>query len=382
MRIEAIVARELRMRLKAPFETSFGTTWSRRILLVEVCCEGISGWGEITAMEEPLYSPETTDTAWSVLGGSIIPLVLGKDVRHAGDVGDLMAPIRGHEMARAGVENALWDAEAQACRVNLSSLLGGTRHEIACGVSLGIQADIGRLLANIEQEMKAGYQRVKVKIKPGKDMDVLAAIRRRYPRLPLMADANSAYTLADLESLRRFDDFNLMMIEQPLGWDDIYQHALLQTRLRTPVCLDESIHNAGHAEAAIALGACRIVNVKLGRVGGHRGARRVHDVCVKGGIPVWCGGMLESGVGRAHNIALSSLPGFSLPGDVSASDRYWEEDIIDPPVRVTGRGTISVPDVSGLGFEVRKDRVEKLTVRKQEWRSQVFAGAGTEASAP
>ena len=370
MRIEAIILRELSMRLKAPFETSFGVISDRRILLVEVKSEGLSGWGEVTTTEAPLYNGETTDTAWSVLEGFIVPMLLGRSVEHAADVPSLLKSICGHEMARAGVENALWDIEAQSRGLPLWQLLGGTRAEIDCGVSLGLQAQTERLLANIGRELEFGYQRIKLKIKPGQDVDVLTAVRHKYPAIPLMADANSAYTSADFETLRALDELHLMMIEQPLQWDDIYQHSQLQAKLRTPICLDESIHNSHHAASAIALHACRIINIKLGRVGGHTEARRVHDTCRDAGMPVWCGGMLESGVGRAHNIAMSTLPGFTLPGDVSASARYWDHDIIDPPVEVSRRGTILAPTSPGLGYAVDVERVQRLAVRTRQWHYQ------------
>jgi O-succinylbenzoate synthase len=276
-----------------------------------------------------------------------------------------MAPVRGHEMAKAALENALWDIEAQQKAVPLACLLGATRSEIPCGVSIGIQGSIPALLSRIGTELLDGYQRVKIKIKPGNDLNLVQAIRRQYPEIRLMVDANSAYSLADSYRLLALDSFNLMMIEQPLAWDDIYEHAILQAQLRTPICLDECIHNAGHAKAAIGLHACGVINIKLGRVGGHSGARRVHDVCVQSSIPVWCGGMLESGIGRAHNIAMSGLPGFVLPGDVSASRRYWQEDIIEPEVEVTSSGTIDLPTAAGLGFTVRRSRIEQLTVRKE-----------------
>lgn len=341
--------------------------WNRRILLVEVHSEGLTGWGEVTTMEDPVYNGETTDTAWSVLSNTIVPMLLGKSVESASDVPSLSRAIRGHEMARAGVENAIWDIEAQSLGLPLWKLLGGVQTRLDCGVSLGIQKDIELLLDNIARELQSGYQRVKLKVKPGRDLAVLDAVRRAYPHIKLMADANSAYTLADLETLQAFDNFNLTMIEQPLQWDDIYEHSLLQPKLRTPICLDESIHNARHAAAAIALGACRIVNIKLGRVGGHTEARRMHDVCREAAVPVWCGGMLESGIGRAHNIAMSTLPGFTLPGDVSASARYWEQDIIDPPVEVSATGTIEAPSAAGLGYRPVLDRIEKLTVRRESW---------------
>jgi O-succinylbenzoate synthase len=369
MRIESIVLRELRMRLKAPFETSSDVTWDRRILLVEVGVDGFEGWGEITAAEDPFYNAETTETAWHVARDFIVPLVIGRSVDSAAEIASLLDPIRGHEMAKAGVENAVWDIEAQQKGVPLAKLLGGTRQEIPCGVSIGIQPSISALLAKIDTELRAGYQRIKLKIKPGKDVEVVAAVRRQYPDIRLMVDANSAYRLEQLELLKAFDLYDLMMIEQPLAWDDIYQHSLLQTQLQTPICLDECIHNPSHAEAAIKLGACRIINIKLGRVGGHTRARQVHDLSVRHSIPVWCGGMLESGVGRAHNIAMSTLAGFTLPGDVSASQRYWDEDIIEPEVEVSPSGTIRVPITPGLGYGIRRKKVEELTVRQERWRA-------------
>ncbi len=378
MKIEFIALRELRMKLKAPFETSFGTTSERRILLVEVGADGLSGWAEITTQEEPFYNAETTDTAWHVFCDFVVPMTLGKSVHRAADVPALLQPIRGNEMARAGLENALWDIEAQAKGVPLSRLLGGTLDEVASGVSLGIQADTDVLMANVEKELGAGYRRIKLKIKPGKDVGVVRKARERFPGIPMMVDANSAYRLPDAPLLQQLDPFDLMMIEQPLEWDDIYTHAELQRRLRTPVCLDECIHNARHAHAAIELGACRVVNIKLGRVGGHSEARAVHDTCLERNVPVWCGGMLESGVGRAHNVAMSSLRGFALPGDVSASRRYWNEDIIEPEVEVGPQGTIRVPEGPGLGYEVRRKRVTQLAVRERTWHAaaQVEVGLG------
>jgi len=369
MRIESIVLRELRMRLKTPFETSSEVTWDRRVLLLEAGVDGIRGWGEITAAEDPFYNAETTDTAWHMVKDFIVPFILGKSVASAAEIQSLLDPIRGHEMAKAGVENAIWDIEAQQKKIPLARLLGGTRSEIPSGVSIGIQDSIATLLAKIDVELRAGYQRVKLKIKPGKDLAVVSSVRQHYPDIKLMVDANSAYRLEQIELLRAFDKYDLMMIEQPLAWDDIYQHSLLQAQLRTSICLDECIHNAAHADAAIKLGACRIINIKLGRIGGHARAKQVHDLCVRNSIPVWCGGMLESGIGRAHNIAMSALPGFVLPGDVSASQRYWEEDIIDPEVEVSSSGTIRVSDVPGLGYNIRKKRVEELTVRQEQWHA-------------
>jgi o-succinylbenzoate synthase len=370
MRIEKLIVREIRVRLKTPFETSFGRMDERRIILVEALSDGISGWGEITAGEGPYYNSETTDTAWIIFSEFIAPLVVGREVGAAADVAALLAPIRGHEMTKAGLECALWDLEAKQKRVPLARLLGGRREEIACGVSIGIQDSPAALAEIVEQELAAGYQRIKVKIKPGKDFAFVEKLRERFPQIDLMVDANSAYTLADLPHLKTFDRFRLMMIEQPLAWDDIYQHAQLQAEIRTPVCLDESIHNCRDAEAAIAAKACGVINVKLGRVSGHDQAKRIERLCREKAVPVWCGGMLESGIGRAHNIAMSSLPGFVLPGDVSASRRYWDEDIIDPEVTVSPQGTIRVPVSPGIGYEVRKNRIEKLTVRQQSFESR------------
>ncbi len=365
MRIDALTLREIHVRLKSSFETSFGKIWERRILLVEACSEGLSGWGEVTAGEGPFYNPETTDTSWSIFSGFVAPLAIGKNIEGPDDLPALLQAVRGHEMTKAALENALWDIESQRRGVPLTSLLGGTAREIACGVSLGIQSEPEALLSLIEKELTAGYQRIKIKIKPGKDLEFIAAVRKRFPAVRLMVDANSAYHLEQAAHLREFDAYDLMMIEQPLAWDDIFDHAKLQSQVRTPICLDESIHNASHARAAIELGACRIINIKLGRVGGHSEARRIQEICRQRSIPVWCGGMLETGIGRAHNIAMSSLPGFVLPGDVSASQRYWDEDIIEPEVEVTSKGTIVVPTTPGLGYSVRRKRIDQLTVRQQ-----------------
>jgi O-succinylbenzoate synthase len=369
MKIERIYLREIRMSLKAPFETSFGVIQDRRILLVEVVSDGVSGWGEVTTGETPSYNPETTETAWHVISDFIAPLVIGKELADATQLEARLRGIRGHAMAKAGVENALWDIEAQQKGVPLARLLGGTRDEIACGVSLGIRENPQLLVEAVDKELRCGYQRIKLKIKPGKDIEFVAAVRRLFPKIQLSVDANSAYTSSDTDWLQRFDDFNLLMMEQPLDWDDIYAHAALQSKVRTPICLDECINNVRHAAAAIDLGACRIINLKLGRVGGHNGARQVHDVCSQHSIPVWCGGMLESGVGRAHNVAMSTLPNFSLPGDVSASQRYWDEDIIEPEIDVTPQGMIPVPQRAGLGYSVKRPFVERLTSLERTWKA-------------
>jgi O-succinylbenzoate synthase len=368
MKINRVELREIQMPLVHFFETSFGRTTTRRIVLVRVDADDLTGWGEVTAGEEPFYSYETPETAWHVLRDYLIPWVLGKEWTTPSEVAARFRPIRGHNMAKAALENALWVIEAQQKGISLARAVGGTLEEIPCGVSIGIQDSVEELLERIAGEVSAGYQRIKVKVKPGWDLNVLERIRAEFPRIALMADANSAYTLADLARLKEFDRFYLMMIEQPLGWDDIIDHAKLQREISTPICLDESIHSAEDARKAIEVGACRIINVKLGRVGGFTSAQRVHDVCRAKNIPVWCGGMLESGIGRAHNVAMSSLPGFTLPGDVSASRRYWAEDIISPEVIVSARGTIHVPQVPGLGYEPHLERIEKVTLRKEQFR--------------
>ena len=368
MRIVAIQAREISMRLVAPFETSFGVTHDRRIVLLEVHADdGAVGWGEVTAGEGPFYNPETTDTAWLMLEKFLVPLVLGHEFTAPADVLHAMEPVRGHEMAKAAIETAVWDLFAMQAGVSLAGLLGGTRQQIHSGVSRGIHKDTARLLEKVDEALAAGYQRVKLKIKPGNDVQAVSAVRHRHPDIALTVDANSAYSLHDIGLLRQLDEFNLTYIEQPLQWNEIYRHAELQRQLKTAICLDESIHNLRDAEAAVALGACRVINIKLGRVSGHTEARKIQAFCMEHDIPVWCGGMLESGVGRAHNIAMSSLPGFTLPGDVSASKRYWQEDIIVPAVEVGPNGKIQVPTAPGLGFRVNRERVEALTVRQDDW---------------
>jgi O-succinylbenzoate synthase len=302
-------------------------------------------------------------------------MVIGKDLAKASDSFVQMKPVRGHRMAKAAIENACWDLEAKSAKAPLWKHLGGSQREISCGVSIGIQDSAEILLEKIRREVDAGYQRIKIKIKPGWDLGIVEKVRENFPEIRLMGDANSAYTLADVPLFKELDKFNLMMIEQPLAHDDIFDHAKLQRQIQTPVCLDESIHSAADARHAIDLSSCRIINVKLGRVGGHAEAKKVEQVTREGNVPIWCGGMLESGIGRAHNIAMSTLAGFTLPGDVSASARYWEEDIIEPPVTVSAHGTISAPKKPGIGFDVNLPRIETLTVRK-EIIKQSIASAG------
>lgn len=365
MKLRRITLREIHMRLLAPFETSFGKSDLRRILLLEADVDGVTGWGESTAGENPFYCYETVETAWHILRDHAWPMIRGREFGSAADVWEMLSPIRGHNMAKAALETAVWDAQAKQKNTPLAKLLGGTRAEIPCGVSIGIQPSITALLAKVEKELAAGYQRIKIKIKPGLDLESVRALRQKFPRIRMMVDANSAYRLEDAPLLKELDAFYLIMIEQPLGWDDIYSHAALQRQLDTAICLDECIHDVEHARAAIELGACRIINIKLGRVGGHTPARRIHDLCESKSVPVWCGGMLESGIGRAHNIAMSSLSNFSLPGDVSASRRYWDEDIIEPEVEVSPEGAIRVRTAPGIGYTPRVDRIDSLTRRRE-----------------
>jgi len=354
------------MPLLHPFETSFGSTTERHMVLVEAISDGLSGWAECTCGENPFYNEEWTDSAWLIVRDYAAPRVLNCTLENAAAVNDRTAHIRGHNMARGGLEAAVWDLQA---RINGNPLWkeigGGARREIPCGVSIGIQESVPKLIEKIEKELAAGYQRIKMKIKPGKDIDVIRQVRERFPNALLMADANSAYTLADADRLKQLDDFALMMIEQPLAHDEIIDHAKLQAQLQTPICLDECIRSAHQAKQAIDMHACQIINIKLGRVGGFAEAKRVHDVAQAARVPVWCGGMLESGIGRAHNIAVATLANYVLPGDVSASKRYWARDIIHPEVETTPRGTIEIRDEPGFGYELDHDFVKSITVREE-----------------
>lgn len=347
------------------FQTSFGRTYEREMVIVEAIADGVSGWGEATCGENPFYNEEWTVSAWHIIKDYVAPRILGHELASAADAAARSAHIRGHNMARGGVEVAIWDLEARRNGVPLWKQIGGGAHpEIACGVSIGIQDSVDQLLGKIDTELKAGYQRIKMKIAPGWDVDVIRAVRARFPQVRLTADANSAYTLADADRLKALDEFNLMMIEQPLAHDEIIDHAKLQAQLQTPICLDECIRSAHQAQQAIEMRAGRIINIKLGRVGGFTEAIKVHDVCQRHGIPVWCGGMLESGIGRAANIALSTLANFVLPGDVSASKRYWKRDVIDPWVEVSPQGTIRIPDGPGFGYPLDLDFLKSITVEE------------------
>ncbi|HMD77603.1 MAG TPA: o-succinylbenzoate synthase [Terracidiphilus sp.] len=369
MKIDSIILRELHLPLVRPFETSFGVTSNRRILLAEVQSEGLTGWGECTAGERPFFSEEWTDSAWAAIVNELGPMLAAEVPEHGGDCPRVFRQVRGNRMAMATLENAIWDIEAQREGISLSRLIGGVCDVIPCGVSLGIQSSIPELLSIIEKELGAGYQRIKLKCKPGWDVEVFERVRHKWPGITLSCDANSSYRLKDADHLTAFDAFDLLMIEQPLWHDDFYYHSMLQKRLQTPICLDESIRNRRDALAAIAMESCKIINIKLGRVGGFSEAIAVHNAAQERGIPVWCGGMLESGVGRSHNIALSTLENFTLPGDVSASARYWREDIVEPEITVSPAGEIAIPDTPGRGYEVRTELVERLTVRKETIRA-------------
>ena len=367
LQLERMELREIELPLKSPFETSFGRTTRRRILIVRVFNrDGASGYGECVASENPFYNHETTDTAWLIATKYVARLLAAAPVENAAQVNDLLAPIRENRMAKAGVEAAIWDLEAKLAGEPLWRHIGGTRDEIDCGVSIGLQSSTAALLEKVNCEVASGYQRIKIKIKPGKDVNLVAAVRREFPEITLSVDANSAYRIeTDTPLLKELDNYNLLMIEQPLTPGDLLDHSKLQRELQTSICLDESIVCLANARHAHELGACRIINIKLGRVGGYTEAGSIQAFAQDHDMPVWCGGMLEAGIGRAHNIAVSTLPGFTLPGDVSASARYWEEDIIEPPVTVSPAGTIKAPTANGIGFEVNEARIEALTRRRE-----------------
>ena len=364
-KITSVELNEINLPLVHFFETSFGRTYERRIILVRVeDAGGGEGWGEVACGEEPGYSDEWTDSAWVTAEKILAPMVVGKEFESAANVWDSMKWARGHRMAKAGIETACWDLEAKSLGVPLWRHLGGVNQEIECGVSIGIQDSVQQLLSKIKTELDAGYKRIKIKISPRWDYDVIKAVRTEFGDILLMGDANSAYTLADIDKLKSLDDFDLMMLEQPLPYDDIIDHAKLQTQIKTPICLDEPIKSPEDARKAIELKSGKIINLKNGRVGGHTQSKMVEKVCREAGMPVWCGGMLESGIGRAHNIAISTLAGYTMPGDVSASKRYWHEDIIEPAVEVSAQGTITAPEGPGIGFEVKRVSIEKMAVRK------------------
>jgi o-succinylbenzoate synthase len=367
MKIKEVILRRLRMKMNFLFKTSFGVISEKEFILVEVKDEeGLSGWGESGALMAPFYNEETVETNWHMLEDFLIPIILGRDIEHPDEVSSLFSPIKRNNMAKAAIEGAVWDLYAKRHDQPLYRMLGGGRTNIEVGVSIGIQKTVDDLLEVIDRHVKEGYKRIKVKIKPGWDVDVIREIRKQFPSVPLMADANSAYHLEDLPLLKKLDDYDLMMIEQPLASDDIIDHAVVQKELATPICLDESINSYDDARKAIQLGSCKIINIKIGRVGGLTEAKRIHDLCAQHDIPVWCGGMLEAGIGRAHNIALTTLSNFTLPGDTAASSRYWKQDIIEPEVTVED-GIIHVPDKPGIGYQPNLDAIHNFTILEQSF---------------
>jgi len=367
MKVTEVVLRHMKMKMKFPFTTSFGTFQDKEFLLLEARDEnGLSGWGESVAFHSPWYNEETLKTNWHMLEDFIIPSLINKEISHPDEVSDILSYIRKNNMAKSTIEGAVWDLYAKQNGIPLAKALGGTTNQIEVGISIGIQNTVDDLLKLIEEHVSEGYKRMKVKIKPGWDVDVMREVRKRFPDVPLMADANSAYRLKDLNLLKELDEFNLTMIEQPLASDDIIDHATLQKNLNTPVCLDESIHSYEDARKAIELGSCKIINIKIGRVGGLTESKKIHDLCQEHNIPVWCGGMLEAGIGRAHNIALTTLSNFVLPGDTAGSSRYWERDIIDPEV-VVENGMITVPDQPGIGYEPNLETIKQFTVFEKSY---------------
>jgi o-succinylbenzoate synthase len=375
LKISEIRMRRMEMRMKHPFTTSFGTMQDKPFLLIEAIDEeGNSGWGESVAFSYPWYAEETVETNAHVIRDILVPLLLGKEISHPDEVSEIFAPIRRNNMAKSAVEGAVWDLYAKRNKLSLAEALGGNKEKIDVGISIGIQDSKEQMVETVRGFIEQGYKRIKMKIKPGADIEVIRAVREAFPDVPLMADANSAYTLDDIELLKMLDDFDLMMVEQPLAHDDIIDHAKLQEELETPVCLDESIHSLEDARKAVELGSCRIINVKIGRVGGLTEAKKIHDYCVGKGIDLWCGGMLEAGIGRAHNVALTTLPGFTLPGDTAGSDRYWEEDIITPAVEAVD-GEITVPSGYGIGYEPDPEKMNKYTIGEE-----VFRAEGTETA--
>ncbi len=368
MHIQRIELRHTKMELVSPFETSLGVELYEEHIIVRVDAGGVSGWGECVVEPAPSYSYETLQTAWHVLRDFLVPTILGRTVSSIDDALAHYAWVRGHRMARAGLEAALSDALAKTKGISLSTLLGGTRKRIPVGVSVGLQSSPTELVKVVTAYLADGYKRIKIKIAPGRDLALVVALRKEFPDMQLQVDANSAYTLEDIELFRAMDDYNLQLIEQPLGYDDIYDHSILQRALKTPICLDESIYTLSDVRAAIALGSCRIINIKPGRVGGYTESKRIHDFCASVNIPVWHGGMDESGIGRGGNVALASLPNFTLPGDISASKRYYKQDIVEPPFEVAADGTMEVPTGPGIGVEVAMERLDRVTVRREEFR--------------
>ncbi|MCA1026217.1 o-succinylbenzoate synthase [Cytobacillus kochii] len=368
MKLKEVKLRHLKMTMKAPFATSFGSFQDKEFILLEATDElGNTGWGESVAFEVPWYNEETFKTNWHMLEDFLIPALLNKEMTHPDEVNEIFSSIRKNNMAKSTIEGAVWDLYAKRNQITLAKALGGEKKKIEVGISIGIQKSVEDLLQLIEGYVNEGYKRMKVKIKPGWDIDVMRQVREKFPDILLMADANSAYRLSDIQHLKQLDEFNLMMIEQPLASDDIVDHAKLQAEMKTPICLDESIHSLEDTRKAVELGSCKIINIKIGRVGGLTEAKKIHDYCQEQGIAVWCGGMLESGVGRAHNVALTTLANFIMPGDTAGSSRYWEKDIITPEV-VVEDGYITVPENAGIGYAPDLAVIEKYTIMEKTYQ--------------
>lgn len=364
MTLDSVEIFHVSMRLRSPFQTSFGVEHDRNCLILRVDSQGESGWGECVAGEFPGYSYETAETAWHVLKDFFIPAVARVQITTPEGLRTALASFKGHPLARAGLELALWDLQGRQKNQSLRAMLGASKEKVPVGVSIGVQKDLEAMLDAVEGYLAQGYQRIKLKIKPGTDIEIVAGVRRAYPKIALQVDANSAYRIEDSPHLCLLDDFDLQLIEQPLAEDDILEHAQLQSQLETPLCLDESILSERHARLALDVGACRVINIKPGRVGGLSEAKAIHDHCTQRGIPVWCGGMLETNVGRAANVALAALPGFTLPGDISASERYYSQDIAEPGFRLNPDSTLDVPNLPGLGIEMDMKALERFTLRK------------------
>ena len=372
MKIEQIELHRVELPLLHPFELSSEIIFNKVCIIVSVYSEGITGYSECVAEAGPWYSAETTGTAWHILQEFLIPQVIGKDINSINEVVLKSSDIRGNQMAKAGFENAFWDLFAKADLISLSKMMGGVRDKVPVGISIGIESSINKLLDEIEKHLSEGYKRVKLKIKPGWDVDVIKAVREHWPDILLQVDANSAYTLEQIQIFKELDQFDLLLIEQPLHYEDIVDHSKLQAELKTPVCLDESIHSFEHAKWALDINACKVINIKPGRVGGYTAAIKIHDLCEKQGIPVWCGGMFETNVGRAGNAALASLPNFTLPGDISASDRYFKEDIAEPNFVLNKDSTITVPAKQGIGVEIIPDRLTRYRVKHQSFSKGII----------
>jgi o-succinylbenzoate synthase len=364
MKCGRVTLHVIEMPLKVPFQTSYGTYHKREAIVVEIeDHNGIIGWGECVAFSEPWYTEETITTSYHMLKDFFIPHIFQQTCDKPSEISNVLANYKRNNMAKASLENAIWDLTAKKQNKSLANFLGSVRNEIEVGVVVGL-AEIKEMLERIHAYVEEGYNRVKVKISPDRDYELLKEIRKEFPKLPLMVDANSAYTVRDIDQLKRLDEFRLLMIEQPFGDNDFLDHRLLQEAIDTPICLDESIQSLEDVKVAVALKSCQIINIKSGRVGGFQEAIRIHDYCLEQGVPVWCGGMIETGIGRAGNIALSTLPNFTIPGDVSASSRHWEEDIIYPEIALQN-GKINVPTANGIGFEVNRKQLEKVTIYKE-----------------